>query len=43
MSEEIPKILQISQHQAAASQEITASIQGLTGYVEDIEKIAEKL
>ncbi len=43
MSDEILKILQISQHQAAASEEISASIQGLTAYVEDIEKIAEKI
>lgn len=43
ISEEIPRILEISRHQAAATQEITASIQGLTDYVEKIKDIADKI
>lgn len=43
ISEEIPGLLEISQHQAAATQEIAASVQGLTDYVENIESIAEKI
>jgi hypothetical protein len=43
ISDEISKVLEISQHQASSTQEITASIQGLMTYVEDIKKIAEML
>ena len=42
-SEEIPKVLEISQHQASAAEEISGSMQGLTSYVEDIENIAQKI
>jgi archaellum component FlaC len=43
ISEEIPRLLEISQHQAAATEEIAASIQGLAEYVEDIDNIAQKI
>ena len=43
ISEEIPRILEISLHQASATQEITASILGLTEYVEKIKDIADKI
>lgn len=43
ISKEIPRILEISLHQASATQEITASIQGLTEYVDKIKNIAEKI
>lgn len=40
VSEEIVKVLQISQQQASSAEEITASMQTLLTHVEDIEKIA---
>lgn len=43
ISEEVPKVLEISQHQAAATEEISSSVQSLTSYVEDIENISQKL
>ena len=43
ISSEISKVLEISQHQAASTGEITASIQSLLAYVESIEKIARML
>ena len=43
ISNEISKVLEISQHQAASTGEITASVQGLMAYVESIEKIAHML
>ena len=43
ISSEISKVLEISQHQAASTGEITASIQSLLSYVESIEKIARML
>ncbi len=41
LSEEITKIADISHNQAASAQEITASMQGLLDYVENIEKVAQ--
>jgi len=43
ISDEILRILDISRHQATATQEISASIQGLSEYVENIESIAQKV
>lgn len=43
ISEEILRILEISRHQATATQEISTSIQGLSQYVENIEDIAQKI
>lgn len=42
ISSKVPVVLDTSQQQAAAIEEIAAAIQGLHKYVDDIEKIAEK-
>lgn len=41
ISEEIQKVFQFSQQQAAASQEIAAAIQGLNSLIIDLESIAK--
>ncbi|HHU75725.1 MAG TPA: chemotaxis protein [Firmicutes bacterium] len=43
ISKEIPGLLEVSRHQAAATEEIAASIQGLMEYVQKIEEIAQKI
>lgn len=43
MSKEIASVLEISRHQAAASQEISASVQELAASAQDVEKVSQIL